>query len=72
MKRDKLTGADQQEAIKDRLAARELAQDAAMRGCDICGGLFALEDMLRRSGPGLGFMVDSLDYDDEDDEERPY
>jgi hypothetical protein len=67
-----LNGKELEELIESRKAARQLAQDAAMRGCGICGGLFALEDMLRRSGPGMDFMVDSLDYDDEDDEERPF
>lgn len=71
MNRPKLNGTELEELIKNRKAARELMIDAAHRGDPVCGGLFALEASVRGM-PGLDYVVESLDYDDQDDEERPF
>ncbi len=62
--------------LKNRLAATELARQAAMKGNPVCGAYFAAMDEIRSRGGEYGrFLADFADYfddDDDDADQRPY
>jgi hypothetical protein len=71
MDSEKLDGLDLEESITDRIAARKLAIDTAMRGDCICGALFTIEALAHENGVGF-VATTALDYSDDDDSVRPY
>jgi hypothetical protein len=67
--KEKLTGIELENAIENRLIARNMALDAASKGDGICGALFALE----ASHPLAALLSDLSNYsDDDEDDVRPY
>lgn len=60
------------ETIKNRLAAKRLMQDQAIKGDSIAGATCALESIAHDAG--LGFLAATAqDYsEDDDDEIRPF